>query len=53
VVVAVLPRARHRVLHLGGVPRADARHLAQPAVRLARQPRAAPARDDAVVAAAL
>mmetsp|Transcript_68995 Transcript_68995/g.206934 ORF Transcript_68995/g.206934 Transcript_68995/m.206934 type:complete len:433 (-) Transcript_68995:116-1414(-) len=49
VVVAVLTRARDRVLHLGRVPRADARDLAQATVSLARQARAAPAGDDALV----
>mmetsp|Transcript_6025 Transcript_6025/g.14343 ORF Transcript_6025/g.14343 Transcript_6025/m.14343 type:complete len:373 (-) Transcript_6025:12-1130(-) len=53
VVVAVLTSARHGPLHLRRVPRADARHLAQTAVGLAREARHAPARDHALVALAL
>merc|ERR1719231_1090325 len=53
VVVAVLASARHGILHLRRVPSANASHLAQTAVRLARQTRATPASDNAIVATAL
>jgi hypothetical protein len=53
VVEAVLAGAGNGPGHAGRVPGADAGHLAQTAVRLTRQTRNAPARDDALGAAAL
>merc|ERR1719245_2064776 len=51
--VTHLASAGHLALHTGGVPGADARDLAQPAVCLAGQPGDAPTRDDAVDPVAL
>lgn len=53
VVVPVLPRAGHGERNARRVPRADARDLAPPAVRLAWQPRHAPAVHHALGAVAL
>ena len=53
VVVAVLPAPRHGARDAGGVPGADARHLAEAAVGLAGQAGDAPARHHALAAVAL
>mmetsp|Transcript_7362 Transcript_7362/g.22676 ORF Transcript_7362/g.22676 Transcript_7362/m.22676 type:complete len:209 (-) Transcript_7362:233-859(-) len=51
--IAVLSGARDRKRHARRMPRSDTRDFAQAAVRLARQARDAPARDDALGAVAL
>jgi hypothetical protein len=51
--VAVLTGARHRVADVGRMPRANARNLAQTAMRLARQTSRAPARRHARVSVTL
>merc|ERR1740123_2864798 len=53
VMVAHLTCPWHLPLHPGRVPRADARDLPQPTVRLPDQPGDAPARDDALHALTL
>lgn len=53
VVVAVLTGAGDREADTGRVPRADARHLAEPPVGLARQAGHTPTGDDALGTVAL